>query len=223
MNNNVNHPIHYTQGNIECIDAMIAAYGNKVVSDFCKCNVFKYTFRSQIKQPKESMEKAKWYLEKYMQLAPEFKEEWKIHPNGLYEVSSLGNIRRVNADHNEKIITLKTGYNAVMFSVNDEITCNYIHRLVAELFISNPNNYSGINHKNNIKTDNRVENLEWYNPQDNDIFCIYIYNTIGDFLGKYNSLRDCEKAFGIKYKTLMDCLDTCVPKGNLLFYTKILK
>ena len=41
----VNHPSHYTQGNIECIDAMQAAYGKESVMHFCKCNAFKYQWK----------------------------------------------------------------------------------------------------------------------------------------------------------------------------------
>lgn len=37
----------------------------------------------------------------------------------------------------------------------------YVHKLVAETFIPNPNKYSEVNHKNEVRTDNRVENLEW--------------------------------------------------------------
>lgn len=46
----------------------------------------------------------------------------------------------------------------------------YIHRMVAEAFIPNPNNFEEINHKNEIRDDNRVENLEWCTQEYNNAF-----------------------------------------------------
>jgi hypothetical protein len=43
----------------------------------------------------------------------------------------------------------------------------YIHRLVCEVYISNPNNYPEVNHKNKIRDDNRIENLEWCTKKQN--------------------------------------------------------
>ena len=65
---NVDHPNHYNQGGIECIDAMISAYGIETVKDFCKCNAFKYQWRFGNKNGEEDLKKAQWYQNKYMEL-----------------------------------------------------------------------------------------------------------------------------------------------------------
>lgn len=64
----VNHPKHYTQGNIECIDAMISAFGKEKVMVFCQCNAFKYMWRSDTKNGVEDLKKAAWYMDKYIEL-----------------------------------------------------------------------------------------------------------------------------------------------------------
>lgn len=58
----VNRPAHYTQGGIECIDAMTAAFGDEAVKDFCLCNCFKYLWRHRNKNGVEDLKKARWYL-----------------------------------------------------------------------------------------------------------------------------------------------------------------
>lgn len=68
-NDNVNHPSHYTSGDIECIDAMIAAYGKEAVMAFCKCNAFKYQWRFDKKNGIEDIKKAQWYQNKYIELS----------------------------------------------------------------------------------------------------------------------------------------------------------
>ena len=158
-----------------------------------------------------------------MELAPEFYEEWKICDNGLYEVSSLGNVRRVGSDKNRKKIVLKNGYETVMFSVNGKVSCHYVHRLVAKAFLPNSNNLREITHKNHIRTDNRVENLEWctgeYNMQDAHGTPIYVYNLEGDFIEKFLSVRKCEESFNFGHSSISRYVDTNTPRGNLLFYT----
>lgn len=66
--NNVNHPNHYNQGSIECIDAMQAAFGTYAVMIFCVCNAFKYLWRHSKKNGIEDVEKALWYMNKYLDL-----------------------------------------------------------------------------------------------------------------------------------------------------------
>ena len=68
MANNVEHPQHYNQGGIECIDAMIAAKGIEKVKAFCECNAFKYAWRCADKNGTEDIDKAIWYLNKFKEL-----------------------------------------------------------------------------------------------------------------------------------------------------------
>lgn len=65
---NVNNPEHYTHGAIECIDAMISAYGVDTVMNFCQCNAFKYLWRFENKNKIEDLDKSMWYINKYKEL-----------------------------------------------------------------------------------------------------------------------------------------------------------
>lgn len=66
----VNHPSHY-QGSIECIDAMVAAFGNDDTAMFCRINAFKYVWRAGKKASNtqtQDLKKAVWYLNKAVEL-----------------------------------------------------------------------------------------------------------------------------------------------------------
>ena len=75
MEEQVNHPSHYNKsGDIECIDAMQAAFGPEAVIDFCKLNAFKYIWRAGSKvgnSEAQDLEKARWYLAKAVELIGE--------------------------------------------------------------------------------------------------------------------------------------------------------
>lgn len=66
--NPVTHPSHYTQGNIQCIDAMESAFGKEEVGTWCKLNAFKYIWREEHKNGLQDIDKAIWYLNKYKEL-----------------------------------------------------------------------------------------------------------------------------------------------------------
>ena len=65
---NVNHPKHYQGMQYECIDVMVDVFGYEATINFCKLNAFKYLWRSDMKNGKEDIEKANWYLDKLCEL-----------------------------------------------------------------------------------------------------------------------------------------------------------
>lgn len=69
VNDNVNHPSHYETGSFECIDVMLETQGKEAVKNFCLCNAFKYIYRHNNKNGLEDIQKAKWYIDKYIELS----------------------------------------------------------------------------------------------------------------------------------------------------------
>jgi hypothetical protein len=62
MTDNVNNPPHYTQGKIECIEAIQSALTEEEFRGYCKGNAMKYIWRERHKGGDESLAKAQWYL-----------------------------------------------------------------------------------------------------------------------------------------------------------------
>jgi hypothetical protein len=67
----VNHPPHYTQGDIECIDAIRAALGRDGFVAYCRGNAMKYSWRYRHKGGVEDLHKAEWYINRANQEQPE--------------------------------------------------------------------------------------------------------------------------------------------------------
>lgn len=92
----------------------------------------------------------------------------------VYSVSSEGRIRReakapgATTGNCLKLVGDKEGYGRVTLAFRGEKKNYLAHRLVAKMFIPNPENHPQINHKNGITNDNRVENMEWVTNSENN-------------------------------------------------------
>ena len=68
IKDNVNHPSHYTQGAIECIDAIKeATKGLLGIEAVCTANIIKYVWRWKFKNGVEDLRKARWYLDRLIE------------------------------------------------------------------------------------------------------------------------------------------------------------
>ena len=95
---------------------------------------------------------------------------WKDIKNyeGLYTIDENGNIKNSKGEL-RKVNYAKNGYCIIDLYKNNIRKTHFVHRLVAEMFIPNPNNYKVINHKDGDKTNNNINNLEW---------CTYSHNLV---------------------------------------------
>jgi hypothetical protein len=96
-------------------------------------------------------------------------EQWKTVPGyvGRYAVSNIGRVKSLKMRKPLSLVRNKRGYVAVNLYKNGRVRNFTVHRLVAAAFIGEiPEGYH-VNHKNGVKTDNRVTNLEIVTPEEN--------------------------------------------------------
>lgn len=168
-------------------------------------------------------------------------EEWRDIEGyeGLYQISNLGRVKslsRIAIDRrgiphyvNERILKQafdKNGYCLVGLHINGKIKSGKVHRLVASAFIDNPHNLPDVNHKDENKSNNNVDNLEWCTPKYN-----INYGTCLDRIAKtivetevnkggrngnarkiicdnttFNCIKDCAEFYDINYSTMKNWL-----------------
>jgi len=139
-------------------------------------------------------------------------EKWKRITSTDYFVSDHGNVRHSNSPQNQsKKGFISNGYHFVYFNKRS----HPIHRLVAMAFkpCDNPEQMV-VNHKNEIRSDNHVDNLEWMTSSDNIAYSmvkhnryksVYAYTAEGELVGQYDGVRGCVEA-GFVRESVYNCL-----------------
>ena len=105
--------------------------------------------------------------------------------NGVYGINESGDVYNVAKKRIVKRSKHSLGYEQVYLSPFDPTTrgkWHKVHRLVAMTFIPNPLGLTDVNHKNGIKSDNRLENLEWMTHSDN---VLHSYRVLGRVAGAH--------------------------------------
>ena len=133
---------------------------------------------------------------------------------GLYLISDLGNVKslRNNKTRKEKILRLiriNSGYLIVCLSKNGERKNYYVHRLVAEAFLPNPKNYPEVNHKDENKSNNCVDNLEWCDRQYNIDYSkakqVGQYDLKGNLIRTWKSAKEIQRRLGFDQSNISKC------------------
>lgn len=147
-------------------------------------------------------------------------EIWK-NINSKYQVSNLGHVRSLQYGKVKQLSLCKNSDGYLVVSLWDKMKRKQylVHRLVAEAFIPNPNNYPQINHINEDKTDNSVANLEWcdckynvnYGTHNQRMFenmpkyCVVKYDLEGNYIAEYQSIKMAARENNIRDSNISKC------------------
>lgn len=146
-------------------------------------------------------------------------EEWRdvVGFEGLYLVSNLGNIF---SKSKKRLLKFKNnkGYYNVSLSKNGKPHHKIVHRLVAEAFIPNPEGFREINHKDEDKTNNHVDNLEWCDSKYNLNYGnrrliaaehtkkpVFQCDMCGNIIKEWSGAIDASKALKINFRGISRC------------------
>lgn len=137
---------------------------------------------------------------------------------GIYEISNLGRVKSLSRvverkDGNTRVtedriilpFLTKCGYHQIVLCKDGVRKKHLIHRLVANAFIENPDKLPIINHKDENKLNNRVDNLEWcsayynmrYGKMQAKLIKINVIDSKGDVVDLVEGIRECERKYSI--------------------------
>lgn len=137
---------------------------------------------------------------------------------GEYEISNFGQVKSLKTNIILHQYKYRGGYLEVHLRQHSKKFHKKIHRLVAEAFIPNPNNYPEVNHKDENKKNNRFDNLEWCTHQYNNTYNgkhikggektrkpVSQFDLDGNFIKEYVSQTEASKQTDITQGTISNC------------------
>lgn len=148
----------------------------------------------------------------------------------LYQVSNFGRVKSLLSDKERILKSSKNtqGYLKVNLCIDGLSITKKVHRLVCEAFLPNLENKRTVNHKNGIRSDNRLENLEWATDSENNKHAynelgktgpmtgklginnpnsipVCRYSQEGDFIDEFEGAMDAERKTGINHRCISYC------------------
>lgn len=148
-------------------------------------------------------------------------EVWKdvVGYDGLYQVSNMGRVKNIETQQVLKHF-ICNGYPRVGLSKENKHKNFYVHRLMAQAFLKNPNSHPQINHKDEVKTNNYIDNIEWcsqkYNLNYGTARQRMVYarskpiiqkNKQGEIIKAYPSASQAQRETGISDRNICGCLN----------------
>ena len=135
---------------------------------------------------------------------------------GLYQISNKGHVKSLykGSERILKPVLNRSGYYYIML-YNDNVRKIFsLHRLVAQAFIPNPENKPQVNHLDENKKNNCVDNLEWATAKENSNYGsrnerisrkILQYSKSGDFIREWQSAVEVKRVLGIDQGNIAHC------------------
>ena len=160
-------------------------------------------------------------------------EQWKpvVGYEGLYEVSNLGNVRKSSTKKVRKPFLNRQGYARVDLWKDNKHISYTVHRLVAKAFLPNPDMKPEVNHIDENRLNNRVDNLEWctrlenmhhgtlYERQSKSLTnnsliskAVVALDDAGNIVGEFPSMTEASRTLGISQCSISHC---CSPKYKI--------
>ena len=150
---------------------------------------------------------------------PSVEIEWRtVKECDRYEVNQFGEVRHKKYRRILKPRKNSGGYGYVCFNINGKRKNFAIHRIVANAFILNPNEYTEVNHKDYDRLNNRVDNLEWVSSSKNKIHAykkienhitrgkeVEQYTKDGKYVKTYDTVSAAAEAMGCCISAISNC------------------